>query len=56
MANFVSNKVISPKKLRELLIMTSSIVAMEGCHYWVRLAESNGLSVLNPYPDFTPFD
>ena len=42
----ISNKAISPKKLRELLAKsTPSIVAMEGCggcHYWARLAESYG--------------
>lgn len=45
----ISNKAISPKKLRELLAKsTPSIVSMEGCggcHYWGRLAESYGHDV-----------
>jgi transposase len=45
----VSNKAMSPKKLKELLVKsTPSIVAMEGCggcHYWGRLAESYGHDV-----------
>ena len=39
----LSNKAISPSKLKELLAKTvPSIVAMEGCgacHYWARLAQ-----------------
>lgn len=42
----ISNKAISPSKLKELLAKSStSIVAMEGCgacHYWARLAQSYG--------------
>lgn len=45
----ISNKAMSPKKLRELLAKSSpSIVAMEGCgscHYWGRLARSYGHDV-----------
>jgi transposase len=45
----ISNKAISPKKLKELLAKsTVSIVAMEGCgscHYWGRLAKSHGHDV-----------
>jgi transposase len=45
----VSNKAISPKKLKELLVKSSpSIVAMEGCgacHYWGRLAKKFGHDV-----------
>ncbi len=42
----ISNKAMSPRKLKELLAKSSpSIVAMEGCggsHYWARLARSYG--------------
>lgn len=42
----ISNKAVSPNKLRELLAKASpSVVAMEGCgacHYWARLAKSFG--------------
>ena len=45
----ISNKAISPKKLKELLAKsTTSIVAMEGCgscHYWGRLAKKYGHDV-----------
>jgi len=45
----ISNKAISPKKLKELLAKsTESIVAMEGCggcHYWGRLAKRYGHDV-----------
>ena len=45
----VSNKAISPKKLKELLAKSHpSIVAMEGCgscHYWGRLAKKYGHDV-----------
>jgi transposase len=42
----ISNKAISPGKLKELLAKSSpSLVAMEGCgacHYWARLAQTYG--------------
>ncbi len=42
----ISNKAISPGKLKELLAKSSpSLVAMEGCgacHYWARLAQKYG--------------
>lgn len=42
----ISNKAISPSKLKEFLLKSSpAIVAMEGCgacHYWARLARSYG--------------
>ena len=45
----LSNKAMSPKKLKELLAKSSpSIVAMEGCgscHYWARLARKYGHDV-----------
>jgi transposase len=45
----ISNKAISPSKLKELLAKTvPSIVAMEGCgacHYWARLAQKHGHDV-----------
>lgn len=45
----LSNKAISPKKLKELLAKAvPSIVAMEGCgscHYWARLAQQHGHDV-----------
>lgn len=45
----ISNKVISPQSLKELLAnLTPSIVAMDGCgscHYWGRLARSYGHKV-----------
>ena len=45
----LSNKAMSPKKLKELLAKSSpSIVAMEGCgscHYWGRLAKQYGHDV-----------
>ena len=45
----LSNKAISPNKLKELLAKsTPSIVAMEGCgacHYWARLARQHGHDV-----------
>jgi len=45
----ISNKAISPKKLKELLVKSiPSIVAMEGCgscHYWGRFARSHGHDV-----------
>jgi transposase len=45
----ISNKAISPSKLKELLAKTvPSIVAMEGCgacHYWARLAQRHGHDV-----------
>lgn len=45
----ITNKAISPKKLKELLGKSSpSIVAMEGCgssHYWARLAQKYGHDV-----------
>jgi transposase len=45
----LSNKAISPSKLKELLAKSSpSIVAMEGCgacHYWARLAQKYGHDV-----------
>jgi len=45
----LSNKAISPSKLKELLAKSSpSIVAMEGCgacHYWARLAKKFGHDV-----------
>jgi transposase len=45
----ISNKAISPSKLKELLAKTApSIVAMEGygaCHYWSRLAQKQGHDV-----------
>jgi len=45
----ISNKAISPKKLKELLAnATPSIVAMEGCggcHYWGRFAKMYGHEV-----------
>jgi transposase len=45
----ISNKAISPNKLKELLARTvPSIVAMEGCgacHYWARLAQEQGHDV-----------
>ena len=45
----ISNKAISPSKLKELLAKTvPSIVAMEGCgacHYWSRLAQKQGHDV-----------
>ncbi|MEH6617408.1 MAG: IS110 family transposase [Porticoccus sp.] len=44
-----SNKAISPKKLKELLVKAApSIVAMEGCgscHYWARFAKKCGHDV-----------
>ena len=45
----LTNKAISPSKLKELLAKTGpSIVAMEGCgacHYWARLAQKHGHDV-----------
>jgi transposase len=45
----LSNKAISPSKLKELLAKSiPSIVAMEGCgacHYWARLAQNHGHDV-----------
>ncbi len=45
----ISNKALSPKKLKELLAKSApSIVAMEGCgacHYWGRLAKEFGHDV-----------
>jgi len=45
----ISNKAISPSKLKELLAKTvPSIIAMEGCgacHYWARLAQWHGHDV-----------